>query len=171
MGAVTALMYADRNHEIGCVVLDSPFYNLQALCKELVKKFQSGLSAFSGIALTFISKTIKEKVFDRIFRTTSISKILIQSKMSKRHSYQHYLQRLEKMILFCLITQINFMRPILVKSKKYQQRETTIPGGSKKSQIKYLHFSIMVYMLKTQFSLILPLLLNRRRQRRIKSSR
>ena len=28
MGPVTALMYADRNHEIGCVVLDSPFYNL-----------------------------------------------------------------------------------------------------------------------------------------------
>jgi pimeloyl-ACP methyl ester carboxylesterase len=28
MGAVTALMYADRNHEIGGVVLDSPFSNL-----------------------------------------------------------------------------------------------------------------------------------------------
>lgn len=33
MGAVTALMYADRNHEIGCLVLDSPFSNLEALCK------------------------------------------------------------------------------------------------------------------------------------------
>lgn len=28
MGAVTALMYADSNHEIGCLVLDSPFSNL-----------------------------------------------------------------------------------------------------------------------------------------------
>jgi alpha/beta superfamily hydrolase len=28
MGAVTALMYSDRNHEIGCLVLDSPFSNL-----------------------------------------------------------------------------------------------------------------------------------------------
>jgi len=28
MGAVTALMYADENHEIGCVVCDSPFSNL-----------------------------------------------------------------------------------------------------------------------------------------------
>ncbi len=62
MGAVTALMYADRNHEIGCLVLDSPFYNLQALCKELAKKYAGGLSTFSGIALTFLSKTIKEKV-------------------------------------------------------------------------------------------------------------
>ena len=28
MGAVTALMYADGNHEIGCIVCDSPFSNL-----------------------------------------------------------------------------------------------------------------------------------------------
>ena len=35
MGAVTALMYADTNHEIGCIVLDSPFSNLSQLCKEL----------------------------------------------------------------------------------------------------------------------------------------
>lgn len=62
MGAVTALMYADRNHEIGCLVLDSPFSNLEVLCKELAKRFVSNLSAFSGIALTFLSKTIKEKV-------------------------------------------------------------------------------------------------------------
>ena len=59
MGAVTALMYADRNHEIGCVVLDSPFSNLEDLCKELAKKYVSNLSAFSGIALSFLSKTIK----------------------------------------------------------------------------------------------------------------
>lgn len=62
MGAVTALMYADQNHEIGCLVLDSPFSNLEDLCKELAKKHVSGMAAFSGIALTFLSKTIKEKV-------------------------------------------------------------------------------------------------------------
>jgi fermentation-respiration switch protein FrsA (DUF1100 family) len=33
MGAVTALMYSDTNHEIGCVVLDSPFSNLEKLSK------------------------------------------------------------------------------------------------------------------------------------------
>jgi hypothetical protein len=35
MGAVTALMYSDQNPEIACIVLDSPFSNLETLCKEL----------------------------------------------------------------------------------------------------------------------------------------
>jgi hypothetical protein len=62
MGAVTALMYADTNHEIGCLVLDSPFSNMTDLCKELAEKFMSSLSMFSGIALKVLSSTIKEKV-------------------------------------------------------------------------------------------------------------
>jgi len=61
MGAVTALMYADSNHEIGCVVCDSPFSNLEKLCKELAEKHGGGLSVFSGIALTFLKSTIKDK--------------------------------------------------------------------------------------------------------------
>lgn len=62
MGAVTALMYADTNHEIGCVVLDSPFSNLEKLSKELADRHGGGLSIFSGIALSFIKSTIKDKV-------------------------------------------------------------------------------------------------------------
>jgi hypothetical protein len=62
MGAVTALMYADKNHEIGCVVLDSPFSNLEKLCKEIAKKYDASISALSGIVLSLISKTIREKV-------------------------------------------------------------------------------------------------------------
>ena len=62
MGAVTALMYADQNHEIGCVVLDSPFSNLKVLCRELAEKYIKTFSSFTGIALSFVSSTIKEKV-------------------------------------------------------------------------------------------------------------
>jgi hypothetical protein len=62
MGAVTALMYSDTNHEIGCVVLDSPFSNLEKLSKELAEKHGGGLSIFSGIALSFVKSTIKDKV-------------------------------------------------------------------------------------------------------------
>jgi dienelactone hydrolase len=32
MGAVTSLMYVDKNPEIACIVLDSPFSNLEKLC-------------------------------------------------------------------------------------------------------------------------------------------
>lgn len=59
MGAVTALMYADSNHEIGCLVLDSPFSNLEVLSKELAQKHGGGYSLFSGIALSFLKSTIK----------------------------------------------------------------------------------------------------------------
>lgn len=66
MGAVTALMYADSNHEIGCLVLDSPFSNLEKLSKELAEKHGGGLSIFSGIALSFLKSTIKDKVIRSI---------------------------------------------------------------------------------------------------------
>ena len=35
MGAVTALMYADRDPSIAALVLDSPFSNLKTLAEEL----------------------------------------------------------------------------------------------------------------------------------------
>lgn len=74
MGAVTALMYADTNHEIGCVVLDSPFSNLEKLSKELAEKHGGGLSIFSGIALSFIKSTIKDKVSSLTFSITLVFK-------------------------------------------------------------------------------------------------
>lgn len=75
MGAVTALMYADSNHEIGCLVLDSPFSNLEKLSKELAEKHGGGLSIFSGIALSFLKSTIKDKVIRSIRSITLTSRI------------------------------------------------------------------------------------------------
>ena len=78
MGAVTTLMYADKNHEIGCVVLDSPFSNLEKLSKELAEKHGGKLSFFSGIALSFLKSTIKEKVKVHLFSIISTWKISIR---------------------------------------------------------------------------------------------
>jgi len=74
MGAATALMYSDTNHEIGCLVLDSPFANLERLSKELAEKHGGGLAIFSGIALSLIKSTIKDKVIPIICSTISILK-------------------------------------------------------------------------------------------------
>lgn len=74
MGAATALMYSDTNHEIGCLVLDSPFANLERLSKELAEKHGGGLSIFSGIALSLIKSTIKDKVRIDVCSITSILK-------------------------------------------------------------------------------------------------
>ena len=38
MGAATALMYGDRDPSIACMILDSPFADLNQLCEELVEK-------------------------------------------------------------------------------------------------------------------------------------
>lgn len=72
MGAATALLYSDINHEIGCLVLDSPFANLERLSKELAEKHMGNLSFFSGIALSFIKSTIQEKVSKFLYSTNSI---------------------------------------------------------------------------------------------------
>lgn len=62
MGAVTALMYSDSDPSIACMVLDSPFSNMEALARELAEK-QSKVPGFlvSG-AISMISGTIKDKV-------------------------------------------------------------------------------------------------------------
>jgi fermentation-respiration switch protein FrsA (DUF1100 family) len=41
MGAVTALMHADRDLAIACMILDSPFASLTSLAKELAAKHSS----------------------------------------------------------------------------------------------------------------------------------
>jgi alpha-beta hydrolase superfamily lysophospholipase len=42
MGAVTALLYANRDPSIAGIVLDSPFSSLNKLMMELVDKFTAG---------------------------------------------------------------------------------------------------------------------------------
>lgn len=60
MGAVTALMFADKDPSIAGMVLDSPFTSLSELSLELAKKHSSVPEWIVGIVMSYIKKTIKE---------------------------------------------------------------------------------------------------------------
>ena len=62
MGAVTAIMYGDRDPSIAGLVLDSPFCSLKTLTEELAKERASSIPNFvlnQGVKM--IRETIKEK--------------------------------------------------------------------------------------------------------------
>ena len=62
MGAVTAIMYGDRDPSIAGLVLDSPFCSLKTLTEELAKEKASSIPNFilnKGVSM--IRDTIKEK--------------------------------------------------------------------------------------------------------------
>ncbi len=62
MGAVTAIMYGDRDPSIAGLVLDSPFCSLKVLTEELAKERASSIPNFvlnQGVKM--IRETIKEK--------------------------------------------------------------------------------------------------------------
>ena len=62
MGAVTAIMYGDRDPSIAGLVLDSPFYSLKLLTEELAKEKAASIPNFilnQGVKM--IRETIKEK--------------------------------------------------------------------------------------------------------------
>lgn len=61
MGAVTALMHADRDPSIAGLVLDSPFSNLRILAEDLCKKYSSVPKFVMSAAMVFIKSTIKDK--------------------------------------------------------------------------------------------------------------
>lgn len=61
MGAVTALLYADRDPSIAGMVLDSPFANMKILVNELAKSYTKIPSIFVSGALGLIRKTIKKE--------------------------------------------------------------------------------------------------------------
>eukprot|EP01016_Furgasonia_blochmanni_P019637 TRINITY_DN2194_c0_g1_i1.p1 TRINITY_DN2194_c0_g1~~TRINITY_DN2194_c0_g1_i1.p1 ORF type:complete len:373 (+),score=71.56 TRINITY_DN2194_c0_g1_i1:143-1261(+) len=61
MGAVTALLHADRDPTIAGMVLDSPFSNLRVLAEELAKKFVSMPGFVLSAALGIIRKTVQQK--------------------------------------------------------------------------------------------------------------
>jgi len=61
MGAVTALMHADRDPSIAGLVLDSPFSNLRTLAEDLCKKHSSIPKFVMSAAMVFIKSTIKDK--------------------------------------------------------------------------------------------------------------
>lgn len=61
MGAVTALMYGDRDPSIGGMILDSPFSNMKLLVSELSKHNTKIPSFLISGALKLIRSTIKSK--------------------------------------------------------------------------------------------------------------
>lgn len=62
MGAVTALMYADRDPSVAGLVLDSPFSNLEDLAKELASRHSNIPGLFVSAAIKMISSTIEKEV-------------------------------------------------------------------------------------------------------------
>ena len=61
MGAVTALMHADRDPSIAGLVLDSPFSSLRILAEDLCKKHSSIPNFVMSVALKMISSSIKDR--------------------------------------------------------------------------------------------------------------
>ncbi|CAD8063323.1 unnamed protein product [Paramecium primaurelia] len=62
MGAVTALMHADRDPSIAGLVLDSAFSNLKTLAEELAKQYAQKVPSFAiSAGLSMIRKTIQSK--------------------------------------------------------------------------------------------------------------
>lgn len=60
MGAISALMYSDRDPSISALVLDSPFKSLEAASERLVKQYVDSDLAFS-VAFKLIRSKVKEK--------------------------------------------------------------------------------------------------------------
>ena len=62
MGAVTALLHADRDPSIAGLVLDSGFTSLAVLSKELFRKYSKKMPGFFfTIAFKFVKSTVKKK--------------------------------------------------------------------------------------------------------------
>jgi hypothetical protein len=62
MGAVTALMFADRDPTLACLVLDSPFASLKQLARELVDSAQLAVPRFAvGVALKMVRSSVKHR--------------------------------------------------------------------------------------------------------------
>lgn len=61
MGAVTALMYAEKDLSIGGMVLDSPFSDLKVLVKDLAKTHSNVPSVLVNGALTFVKNSVKKR--------------------------------------------------------------------------------------------------------------
>jgi alpha-beta hydrolase superfamily lysophospholipase len=61
MGAVTSLLYGDRDPSIGGMVLDSPFSNMKTLVTELAKTHTKIPSFLVSGAMKLVRNTIKGK--------------------------------------------------------------------------------------------------------------
>jgi len=75
MGAVTALLYADRDPSIAAIILDSPFADLKILINELAKQYSKVPSILVSGATKLIRKTIKGKANFDIYNLAPINHV------------------------------------------------------------------------------------------------
>merc|ERR1712110_413119 len=75
MGAVTALLHADRDPSIAALVLDSPFSNLSKLVNELAYHYTKLPSLLVSPVLKLIANTIKNKVHFDIYKLSPIDHV------------------------------------------------------------------------------------------------
>ena len=61
MGAITAVMHADRDPSIAGMILDSPFSTFRSVAEELAKQYSSIPNFLTSFGLMFVRKTIKNK--------------------------------------------------------------------------------------------------------------
>ena len=76
MGAVTALLHADRDPTIAGVVLDSPFSDLPKLANELASRYAGKLPGFllSGV-LKMVASSIKSRADFDIYKLSPINHV------------------------------------------------------------------------------------------------
>ena len=75
MGAVTALLHADRDPSIAALVLDSPFSSLSKLVNELAYQYTKLPSLLVSPVLKLVSNTIKNKVHFDIYKLSPIDHV------------------------------------------------------------------------------------------------
>lgn len=75
MGAVTALLHADRDHSIAGIVLDSPFSDLPVLVNELAYRYVKIPSFLVSPALKLVSGTIQSKAGFDIYKLSPIKHV------------------------------------------------------------------------------------------------
>jgi len=75
MGAVTALLHADRDPSIAGIVCDSPFSDLKLLVNELAGRFSKLPGFLVSPALKLIASTIKKKAKFDIFKLSPIKHV------------------------------------------------------------------------------------------------
>ena len=75
MGAVTALLHADRDPSIAGLVLDSPFSDLKKLVDELAYKYTKLPSFLVSPVLKLVSSTVHNKVDLDIYKLSPINHV------------------------------------------------------------------------------------------------
>jgi len=75
MGAVTALLHADRDHTIAGLVLDSPFSNLPKLANELAYQYMKIPNMFVNPILKMVASSIKSKADFDIYHLSPIDHV------------------------------------------------------------------------------------------------